>query len=92
VSRRTVCAHAASAGAVFEFPVEGGMIVRCWRCAIRHRPVLGRSARIAVVVGTVLALINHGDRLLGGPVTGAIALKIAITYTVPFAVARGARW
>ncbi len=49
--------------------------------------MLRRSARIALVVGTLLALINHGDHVLGGRVTAAVAAKIAITYAVPFAVA-----
>jgi hypothetical protein len=74
-------------GAVFQFPGDAGGAGRCWRCAIRYPPMLRRSARIALVVGTLLALINHGDQLLRGRVTVAIALKIALTYTVPFAVA-----
>jgi hypothetical protein len=77
----------AASGAVFQFPGDAGAAVRCWRCAIRYPPMLRRSAWIALVVGTLLALINHGDHLLRGHVTLAIALKIALTYTVPFAVA-----
>lgn len=61
--------------------------MRCWRCAILYPPMLRRSALIAIAVGTLLALINHGDHLLRGQVTGVIALKILLTYTVPFAVA-----
>jgi hypothetical protein len=49
--------------------------------------MLWRSARIALVVGTLLALINHGDHLLRGRVTGVIAVKVLLTYTVPFTVA-----
>ena len=72
---------------MFQFPGESGVAVCCWRCAIRYPPMLRRSARIAIVVGTLLALINHGDHLLQGRVSAVIALKIALTYTVPFAVA-----
>jgi urea transporter len=72
---------------VFQFPSEAGGAVCCWRCAIRYPPMLRRSVRIALVVGTLLALINHGDSLLQGRVTTTLALKILLTYTVPFTVA-----
>lgn len=44
-----------------------------------------RSFLVALVVGTILNLINQGDALLGG---GHIVLwKLALTYAVPYAVA-----
>lgn len=48
-------------------------------------PIVTRSLLVALVVGTVLNLINQGDRLLAG-----LALdwgKIALTFCVPFLVA-----
>ena len=43
-----------------------------------------RSLYVALVVGTVLNLINQGDALLGA---GSIDwLKIALTYCVPYVV------
>ena len=43
-----------------------------------------RSLYVALVVGTVLNLINQGDALLGlAPVNW---LKLALTYCVPYAV------
>jgi hypothetical protein len=43
-----------------------------------------RSLYVALIVGTVLNLINQGDALLGaGPVNW---LKIVLTYCVPYAV------
>jgi hypothetical protein len=81
------CPHTAPRTAVFHLRGEAGVAVFCWRCAIRYPPMLRRSARVAIVVGTLLALINHGDHLLQGRVTAVTALKIALTYTVPFAVA-----
>lgn len=83
----TSCRHATRSRAVFQFPSEAGAAVWCWRCALAHRPMLGRSARIALVVGTLLALINHGDQLTRGEVSAGVALKILLTYMVPFAVA-----
>lgn len=55
--------------------------------AATRREVLVRSAKIALVVGTVLALVNHGDSLLGGTVTGREVVQMAISYVVPFCVA-----
>jgi hypothetical protein len=44
-----------------------------------------RSATVAVVVGTLLNLINQGDALVaGGPVN---FFKVALTYIVPYCVA-----
>lgn len=49
--------------------------------------MLGRSLRVALVVGVVLALINHGDTLLGGPWGAALLWKVPLTFVVPFCVA-----
>jgi hypothetical protein len=43
-----------------------------------------RSLIVALVVGTVLNLINQGDRLLAGDPN---VLKLALTYCVPYLVA-----
>ena len=46
--------------------------------------VPGRSLVIAVVVGTILNLINQGETLLG---SGTVNwLKLALTYAVPYCV------
>jgi hypothetical protein len=81
------CQHAAPPRAVLHFPAGAGVAVCCWRCALGYRPMLRRSVRIALVVGTLLALINHGDHLIRVEVTAGIGLKILLTYMVPFAVA-----
>jgi hypothetical protein len=47
-------------------------------------PVVGRSVFVAVIVGSILNLINQGDvMLIGGSVS---YLKLALTYVVPFCV------
>ena len=44
-----------------------------------------RSLLTAVLVGTILNLINQGDSLIGG---GSVdLLKCALTYAVPYCVA-----
>ena len=47
---------------------------------------LRQTVTIALVVGTVLAAINHADVILRGDATTGTALKIALTYCVPFVV------
>jgi hypothetical protein len=46
-----------------------------------------RSGRVALVVGTILVMINQGEALLAGHVTGGILVRIGLTYCVPFLVA-----
>ena len=70
----------------FRLDVDGSRLV-CLRCALRHRALVLRSLRVAVVVGTGLTAINQGDALLDGAWTSALAWKIPLTYAVPFAVA-----
>ncbi len=56
--------------------------------SIAARPdIVRRSAKIALVVGTILALINHGDRLLTGNLDSVAIVKISLTYLVPYSVA-----
>jgi uncharacterized membrane protein len=71
----------------FEFPTDAGPILRCLICALRYRPLLARSARIALIVGTLLTAINHGDLLVGGHWMAAMIWKIPLTYAMPFVVA-----
>jgi len=46
-----------------------------------------RSLVIALLVGSVLVAINHGDALLSGRWPPALVWKIPLTYLVPFLVA-----
>ena len=71
----------------FVFQARGGTIVKCRRCALRHRPMLERSLAVAVGVGTLLLIINQGDVLLSGHWPGTLLWKIPLTYLVPFLVA-----
>jgi hypothetical protein len=54
-----------------------------WLCAVSDG-VPRRSLAVALVVGTVLNLINQGDAILGA--TSVNWLKLALTYSVPYAV------
>ena len=53
-----------------------------------ERSVVATSARVALVVGTVLALINYGDRIfLRSDMQPLDWPKLAVTYLVPYCVA-----
>jgi hypothetical protein len=55
--------------------------------ALASRPdIVARSLRVALIVGTLLALINHGNRILAMDLDPAALLKILLTYLVPYGV------
>jgi hypothetical protein len=60
---------------------------RCLPCALRYRPLLRRSALTALVVGTVLVLVNQGGLLLSGAWPASLLWQVPLTYAVPFCVA-----
>ena len=45
-----------------------------------------RSLKVALVVGTILALINHFDTIFTGSLTAKHIFKILLTYLVPYSV------
>jgi hypothetical protein len=51
----------------------------------RLRTVL-RATLIALVVGTALVLINHGDHIAREPICDRFYLKCALSYVTPFLV------
>ena len=53
---------------------------------LRDGPARRRCLQIALVVGTILAVINQGDVLLRGDLTALVAVKLGLDYVVPFAV------
>ena len=61
--------------------------VKCLSCSLLHVPMLRRSGIAALVVGTVLTLLNQGDLILSGEWNNAFYWKIPLTYCVPFVVA-----
>ena len=48
---------------------------------------LSRSVKTALVIGTILALINHGQDLFAGQFSLRWIIPMLITYLVPFTVA-----
>jgi hypothetical protein len=56
--------------------------------AARERNTVATSIRVALVVGSILALINYGDRIFMRADMGTLDwIKLVLTYCVPFCVA-----
>lgn len=52
----------------------------------RSRSVVRRAVRISLVVGIVLATINHGDMIVSGQLNFEILCKVLATFIVPYSV------
>jgi hypothetical protein len=50
------------------------------------RQVLGRALLAAVLVGSLLAFVHHGDAIFTGQITGRVVLKTLLTALIPFCV------
>ena len=48
--------------------------------------VVLRALKVALIVGRILALINHGGKFFSLSLTGESVLKIILTYLVPYCV------
>jgi hypothetical protein len=53
---------------------------------VLHPRHLGKTTRIALLVGTILFCINQLDVVLRGLATPLVCVKIGVTYLVPFVV------
>jgi hypothetical protein len=58
---------------------------RYWELATQRR-VVRRALGFAVVVGSMLIAINHGDAILAGDVDARRWLKMGLTVLVPYCV------
>jgi hypothetical protein len=61
-------------------------MIRKWATPWGSPAAVRRGLAYAVVVGTILIAINHGDALLRGDVTVSRVIKMALTVAVPFVV------
>jgi hypothetical protein len=50
------------------------------------RSTLRKTVKIAIVVGTLLSLINQGSVIAGGDATSATWVRVGLNYIVPFCV------
>ncbi len=72
--------------ASYRFGLRDESAHRCLRHAIVYPPVVKRALRVALVVGTLLFIINQADIVVRGELSSGVALKIGLTYLVPFSV------
>ncbi len=54
---------------------------------LKDRVIFFRSIKVALLVGTILALINHYDAILNGSFNRTNTIQIVLTYFVPYCVA-----
>ena len=57
-----------------------------WLGTATRPDIVRRSLKVGLTVGTILAVINHGDRLLALDLDTASGCKIILTYLVPYCV------
>jgi Mg/Co/Ni transporter MgtE len=51
-----------------------------------NKVIVWRSIKVALIVGTILALINHFDVIFTGKLTSTIIFQVLLTYFVPYSV------
>ncbi|MFI5314815.1 MAG: nitrate/nitrite transporter NrtS [Myxococcota bacterium] len=57
-----------------------------WLRLARDGAVVRRALRTALLVGSILTAINHGEAILRGDVDGVRLFRICLTVLVPYAV------
>jgi hypothetical protein len=57
-----------------------------WLALAAAPHVVQRALVLCVVVGSLLAAINHGDAILAGTMTSGRWARVALTYLVPYVV------
>ena len=50
------------------------------------KPVAFRAAKVAIIVGIILAFINHGNLIISGNITTECWIKMILTCFVPYTV------
>jgi len=61
--------------------------MRGWLAIAFEASVRKRAIKVAMLVGSILAVINHGDALLSGDASAMVWIKIVLTFVVPYCVA-----
>ena len=57
-----------------------------WIALATSRSVVQRATVVALVVGSILVIINHGDAIVRGDLSAGRLLRIALTIAVPYCV------
>lgn len=62
------------------------IVVRQFLTTALRREIAGRALRTALVVGSILAAINHGPEIVTLDVDLRRLFRICLTYVVPYCV------
>jgi hypothetical protein len=84
------CARAHRGAAPYRMRGPAGPEPLCLRHAITYRRMVRTALLTALVVGTLLNLINSGPAIFSGDLEPAMAWKIPLTYGVRMSRASGA--
>lgn len=57
-----------------------------WRNLAMQSDIVWRSFKISLFVGTILAMLNHGDKLILWQLNYIDVGKMLLTYAVPYCV------
>lgn len=60
--------------------------LKSWLLCARQTDIVLCALKMATIVGTILMIINHGDVLWLGQLTGLDWIQIGLTYLVPYSV------
>ena len=60
--------------------------MRRWFRLAFSKPILVRSLKVSIVVGTILTLINQGGAILGNEESTGLVAKVILTYLTPYLV------
>ena len=60
--------------------------VKAYLAALGNPAFMGTGIRVAVVVGSILLAINHGNALINGKMTHNRWMAALLTYLVPYGV------
>jgi hypothetical protein len=66
--------------------LEKNIAINSWLTLAIARSVVTRASWTALVVGSLLILINYGELIFMGNLHDIPLLKVALTYCVPYGV------
>ena len=61
-------------------------MINDWLKIALQKNILMRAIKVALVVGSILMIINHGDVILSNGLSIKEFIKITLTYLVPYCV------
>jgi hypothetical protein len=60
--------------------------MRNWLRVAFRPDIVGRGLKVALIVGTILTIINQGDIVASSAITASVLAKILLNYCVPYCV------